>query len=101
MNPYLVLGVSLSADDGAIRQAYLEAIRLTPPDLAPARFTAVSAAYQQIKDEASRHHYTLFDRSVAGDSPIDAFARGMRGSAGATPLPFDVMKSFLKSCAKI
>ncbi len=101
MNPFLVLGLPLDADDASIRRAYLEALKLAPPDHDPKRFQAVAAAYEQIKDEPSRHRYTLFDKSAPGDSPLDAFVRCLRLRPQTQPLPSDVMKQFLRSCAKI
>jgi curved DNA-binding protein CbpA len=100
MNPYLILNVPLDANDQIIRRAYLDAIKLAPPDHDPKRFQAVSAAYEQIKDEPSRHHYTLFNRTAPGDSPLDAFVCYLRLRPQRQPLPFDVMKEFLRTCAK-
>ncbi len=100
MNPYLVLGVPLDADDSTIRRAYLDAVKLAPPDHDPKRFQAVSAAYEQIKDERSRHRYTLFNCCPPGDSPLDAFVRYLRLCPQRPPLPSEVMKEFLRSCAK-
>ncbi|MEY2407607.1 MAG: hypothetical protein QOF48_277 [Verrucomicrobiota bacterium] len=100
MNPYLVLGVPLGAEDSSIRRAYLEAIKLAPPDLEPKRFQAVSAAYEQIKDESSRHRYVLFNQTPPGDSPFDAMVRYIRLCPQRPPLPFDVMQDFLRVWAK-
>ncbi|MCI0534820.1 MAG: J domain-containing protein [Verrucomicrobiales bacterium] len=99
-NPYVTLGVTLDADDQTIRRAYLEAVRLAPPDHDPKRFQAVSTAYEQIKDESSRHRYTLFNREPPGDSPLDVFVRFLRLVPQTTPLPADAMKEFLRACAK-
>ena len=61
MNPYDILGVPPEADDGTIRSAYLDAIKRFPPERYPERFTAISEAYQALRDEKSRLHYELFD----------------------------------------
>ena len=100
MNPYLVLNVPPTADDATIRRAYLDAIKLAPPDHDPKRFQAVSVAYEQIKDETSRHRHTLFNRTAPGDSPLDAFIRYLRLCPQRPPLPGDTMKEFLRTCAK-
>jgi DnaJ-class molecular chaperone len=92
--------VPLEADDQVIRRAYLDAITLAPPDLAPTRFQAIHAAYEQIKDEASRHRYTLFNRTPPGDSPLDVFVRHARLRGQVQPLPFDIMKDLLRACSK-
>jgi curved DNA-binding protein CbpA len=100
MNPYLILGVPRDADDTRIRQAYLEAIRTATPDADPQRFKIVSAAYEQIKDEAGRNRYTLFNLDVPGDSPWDAFLRYARLGVKPKPLPFEAMKDYLRTCSK-
>ena len=100
MNPYLVLGLPANAEDASIRRAYLEAVKLAPPEHEPKRFQAVSAAYDQIKDEASRHRYVLFNQTPPGDSPLDALVRYGRLCPQKTPLPFEAMKEFLRLCAK-
>ena len=100
MNPYLVLGLAPDADDRTIRRAYLEAIKLSPPDHDPKRFQAVSAAYEKIKDEPSRHRYTLFDRTAPGDSPLDVFFRWAQLCRQFQPLPLGAMQEFLRSCCK-
>jgi curved DNA-binding protein CbpA len=98
MNPYLVLGVPLNADDKTIRRAYLEAIKLAPPDHNPKRFQAVSAAFDQIRDESSRHRYALFDDTAPGDSPFDAFVGYLRLCPHHQPLPSNLMREFLRTC---
>jgi curved DNA-binding protein CbpA len=100
MNPYLVLGVPRHSDDPGIRRAYLDAIKAATPESDPARFQAVVAAYDRIKDETSRHRYELFNRECPGDSPVDAVLRHLRVAPRPAPLPFEAMKEFLRSCAK-
>lgn len=95
MNPYLVLGVAPSADDAAIRHAYLAAVRESPPDTHPTRFQAVSTAYERIKDEPSRLRYLLFNQECPGDSPLDSALRFARLRPPA-PLPFEAMKAYLR-----
>ena len=94
-----MLGVPVDADDSTIRRAYLEAIKSAPPDHDPRRFQTVSVAYEQIKDETSRHRYALFDHTPAGDSPLDALVRVSRLRRHHDPVPVEVMKAFLRSCA--
>ena len=100
MNPYLVLGVPLNADDSSIRRAYLEAVSENPPETQPARFKELVAAYEKIKDELSRHRYELFDQDCSSDSPIDACLRHARLTARSVPPSFDTMKELLRACAK-
>ena len=101
MNPYLVLGVAADANDATIRQAYLRAVKASPPDHHPARFQAISTAYEKIKDEPSRHRYELFDTSCSGDSPLDVFVRNLHHGARPAPLPFEAMKEFLRAGSKM
>ena len=100
MNPYLVLGVPLAADDQSIRRAYLDAIKLAPPDHDAKRFQAVSEAYEQIKDEPSRHRYTLFNKTAPGESPLDVFLRYAQLRGQSQPMPFEAMKDLLRLCSK-
>lgn len=100
MNPYLALEVPRDAEDRRIRQAYLDAIKLAPPDTHPERFQAVNEAYEKIKDEPSRMRFYLFHRDCPGDSPLDAFVRFTQAHGKLQPLSFDAMKEFLRSCTK-
>jgi curved DNA-binding protein CbpA len=100
MNPYLVLGLPLEADDQTIRRAYLDAVKLAPPDLEPKRFQAINTAYEQIKDETSRNKHALFNQSLPGDSPLDVFVRHTHSCGSVSPLPFEATKQFLRSCLK-
>src|SRR6266581_2265747 len=100
MNPYLVLDVPANADDQTIRAAYLQAIKDSPPDAAPQRFQAVSQAYRQIQDQASRNRHILFNRDCPADSPLDALVRYARFQRHFEPLPFDAMKELLVAAAQ-
>lgn len=99
MNPYLVLGVPSEANDQTIRQAYLKAIKESPPETDPKRFQAVNQAYEKIKDQESRHRHILFDHDCPASSPLDALAR-YAGHRRPDPLPFDDMKEFLRSVSR-
>lgn len=100
MNPYFVLGVPRDADDARIRRAYLEAVKQSPPEIQPARFKVIAAAYEEIKDESSRCHHELFDTECPGDSPFDVVVRHARLTVPSAPLDFEVMKAYLRACAK-
>jgi curved DNA-binding protein CbpA len=101
MNPYLVLGVPVQADDQTIRRAYLEAIKQATPEKNPARFKAVSEAYERIKDESSRCKYELFHQESPGASPLDTVLRHLRMAAKPKPMSMETMKEFLHTCSKM
>lgn len=54
MHPYQTLHVNLNDDSDTIRQAYLDAIRLHPPESDPDGFRLINDAFEQIKTEDSR-----------------------------------------------
>ena len=100
MNPYLVLDVPVNADDQTIREAYLKAIKDSPPEADPKRFQAVSQAYRQIQDQANRNRHLLFNRDCPGDSPLDTLVRYASLQRHFEPLPFGDMKELLVAAAK-
>ena len=62
-DPYRVLGVPESADDAAVRAAYLGAIRDCPPERDRQRFEQVRAAYEALANARARAAHALFDSS--------------------------------------
>ena len=98
MNPYLILGVSMSADDAEIRRAYLEGVREFPPEHAPERFQAISRAYEMIGSEPSRLKYRLFDTERPGESPFEVLEKYCAAVPRPKPLDFEAAKAFLRSC---
>lgn len=65
-DPYTVLGVTTDADDAAIHDAYLAAIKACPPDRDPQRFQAVRGAYEAIRTRKDRLAHELFDTTPPG-----------------------------------
>lgn len=63
-DPYRELGVPETADDDAIRAAYLAAIRACPPERDRQRFEQVRAAFEAIASEPKRLAHALFDASA-------------------------------------
>ena len=61
--PYTVLAIPETADDKAVKKAYLEAVRQNPPDLHPNRFRRIRRAYEQIATKKDRLRYELFDNT--------------------------------------
>lgn len=60
MNPFAVLGIDETADDEAVRAAYLAAIRKSPPDRNPDGFRRIREAYEALMDEERRLALRLF-----------------------------------------
>ena len=72
---YRLLGVPTTADDGAIRAAYLAAIRDCPPERDRERFEQVRAAYEAIAHEDDRLAYSLFDTQLPTPAQVLAQLR--------------------------
>jgi hypothetical protein len=53
-NPWLILGVSVQADDNQIRTAYLQKVKIYPPDRAPEQFERIRDAYEVLRDPQQR-----------------------------------------------
>jgi curved DNA-binding protein CbpA len=63
--PYELLDVAINADDDAIKLAYLQKVKDSPPDRDPEQFQAIRKAYEAIKDHKSRLGHTLFSQPEA------------------------------------
>jgi curved DNA-binding protein CbpA len=100
MNPYLVLGVPPDADDQRIRAAYLANLKSATPETHRARFQAVTTAYEQIKDEHSRHKYELQNTETPGNSPLEAFLSHLALSPRPAPMSYEGMIEYLRLCSK-
>ena len=60
-SPYEILEVAEQASDSAIKQAYLQKIKLNPPDRDHEKFQQIHSAYETIKNATSREKYALFN----------------------------------------
>ena len=69
-DPYAVLGLPADSDDTAIRQRYLELVRQFTPEHQPARFAAIRAAYDSLRDRDTRLRHRLFE--VGKKETVDA-----------------------------
>ncbi len=59
--PYDILEVSEQATDSEIKQAYLQKVKLNPPDRNHEKFQQIHTAYETIKDVTFREKYALFN----------------------------------------
>ncbi len=69
-NPFSILGIDENADDEIIRHAYLQQIRLFPPERDPDRFQAIHQAYETIKSKRDRLRYRLFSMEPPQSSTL-------------------------------
>ncbi len=59
-DPFVVLGLDETANDAMIRDAYIAAIRVSPPDRDPVGFSRIRDAYEQLRDPEKRLALRLF-----------------------------------------
>jgi curved DNA-binding protein CbpA len=59
--PYEILEVTEHATDSEIKQAYLQKVKLNPPDRDHEKFQVIHSAYETIKNVTYRQKYTLFN----------------------------------------
>jgi len=59
--PYEILEVAEQATDSDIKQAYLQKVKLNPPDRNHEKFQQIHSAYEAIKNVTSREKYALFN----------------------------------------
>lgn len=67
MDPFAVLGLDDTADDAAVRAAYLRALQTSPPDRDPEGFQRIRAAYEALRDAESRMDLRLFGPAPLAD----------------------------------
>lgn len=58
--PYEILEVPEQASDSQIKQAYIQKIKLNPPDRDQETFQQLHGAYETIKNVTNREKYALF-----------------------------------------
>ncbi len=63
-----ILGVAIDADDQAVKKAYLEQVRSSPPEKSPDKFREIQDAYGHLKTERARAAYRLFHMPVAPEA---------------------------------
>jgi curved DNA-binding protein CbpA len=92
--PYEILEISTLADDGEIKQAYLQKVKQFPPDHHHEMFQQIQTAYQAIKDQKSRIAYDLFHFPQADfDALLDY---GLTG-AESVKINYDAFDKLLKA----
>jgi curved DNA-binding protein CbpA len=84
-NPFDLLGVAETADDDAIKKAYLQRVREHPPERDPDRFQAIRAAYEAIKTHRDRLRYRLFRQETPDLAELIAAALRPSGARRRPP----------------
>jgi len=82
-NPFAVLGVADDADDAAIKKAYLQQVRLHPPERDPERFQTIRGAFEAIQTQRDRLRYRLFQQETPDLEGLVAAA--LRPGSGQRP----------------
>jgi len=77
-SPYEILEIAEQASDSEIKQAYLQKVKLNPPDREHEKFQQIHNAYETIKNATNREKYALFNYPEADfDALLDqAFIAG-------------------------
>ncbi|MDO9525612.1 MAG: J domain-containing protein [Gemmobacter sp.] len=117
IDPYETLGLTKSATAAEIKQAYRKLVRSSHPDLNPddakaeERFKAISAAYDLLKDPATRARFDAGEIDASGaerpprqyyrdfaEAPGNAYQqqRGFRSPFGAEVDPADIFAEILR-----
>ncbi len=87
-----VLGVPADADAERVRHAYLEQVRLYPPDKEPDRFERIRDAYDLLKDPRARAQQVLSPELDLA-APLTDLLKGRAGRQFVGPDPWlDVLK---------
>jgi DnaJ-class molecular chaperone len=68
-DPFVVLGLDETASDETVREAYVAAIRISPPDRDPEGFRRARDAYEQLRDPEKRLDLRLFGPTPLADLP--------------------------------
>jgi curved DNA-binding protein CbpA len=96
-DPYEVLGLPRSADEGEIRRRYLELVRQYPPDRDPSKFAEVRAAYEQLRDPVRRLEAQILQ--VDSGETLGAITADVRSRLRdrVNHLPLDVLLAMAES----
>jgi curved DNA-binding protein CbpA len=95
-DPHVQLGLPPDADEAQIRRRYLELVREYPPDRAPERFAEIRAAYDALRDPASRLEAKIFEIRSRTDS-LEAIAENLRGRLRDARFPVSLLAAWADS----
>ncbi|HAK46557.1 MAG TPA: hypothetical protein DCO79_11650 [Spirochaeta sp.] len=75
LSPYQILGISETADEKDIRNAYLQRVKEAPPERNPEEFKMVRKAYGILKDSNMRKKLDMSLFRIFSDIKVDAASR--------------------------
>lgn len=77
---YLTLGLPLDANDGQIRERYLQLVKRHTPEKEPRRFQEISEAFEHLKNVRTRVRSRILGTLEEKDSEqlLERLARGSR-----------------------
>lgn len=93
-DPYQVFGLSSDADDAAIRSRYLELVKQYPPEQHPAKFAAIRAAYERLRDLNTRLRHRLFE--AGRHETVDALVEELKCRSPRRRLALSTLLATLK-----
>ncbi|MFZ2170177.1 MAG: DnaJ domain-containing protein [Methylococcaceae bacterium] len=93
-SPYEILEVAEQATDNEIKRAYLQKVKLNPPDRDHEKFQQIHGAYEAIKNVASREKYALFNYPEAD---FDALLEQAFSSAQPSIMNADYFDKLLRA----
>jgi len=87
--PYQILDIAVNASDTEIKQAYLQQVKINPPDRDQQKFQVIHDAYSAIKDHKSRVSHDLFtlptgnfkhliDQALQTEQTVELGANGLK-----------------------
>ena len=97
-NPFVLLGVPETADDEAIKKAYLQQVRQHPPEREPEQFQAIRVAFEAIKTHRDRLRYRLFQQEAPDMEALVETA--LRGGTGKRPTEQQFLRTLTESLGK-
>jgi len=84
-DPYIILALDRKTTDEEVRKAYLEAIRICPPEKDAKMFQQIQSAYDAIKTHRQRLQRELFNYQLP--SPEDLIAQAASNSTMSPQRP--------------
>jgi len=97
-NPFVLLGVPETADDEAIKKAYLQQVRQHPPEREPEQFQSIRLAFEAIKTRRDRLRYRLFQQEAPDMEALVETA--LRSETGKRPTEQQFLRVLTESLGK-